>query len=316
MSIDRKNEFEMLMEAFSKEGGDAESIKKNLGASMVLNKDEVIHANQTEAIKMNYEKIENGIKAHIIVKEGSREKRPVHLCFGMLPKEGKQVIDSTITVEKNAKVKIISHCIFPNAINIQHIMKGNVIIQEGGSLEYEEEHYHSEDGGITVVPKIDCVVEKDGRFFNNFIMKHGRVGELKIDYKVSLKENATAELVTKVAGKKDDKIETVERISLEGKGAKGLIKARIVLRDESTSKFVGTTEAFAPNTRAHVDCNEVIMDKATASAIPEIISHEPSARLTHEAAIGRIDQKQLLTLMAKGLSEERATEIIVKGILS
>jgi len=39
------------------------------------------------------------------------------------------------------------------------------------------------------------------------------------------------------------------------------------------------------------------------------------AELTHEASIGRVSEKQLETLMAKGLTEEEATELIIKGLL-
>jgi Fe-S cluster assembly scaffold protein SufB len=39
------------------------------------------------------------------------------------------------------------------------------------------------------------------------------------------------------------------------------------------------------------------------------------AKLTHEASIGRINDAQLMQLMAKGLTEEEATELIIKGLL-
>ena len=37
--------------------------------------------------------------------------------------------------------------------------------------------------------------------------------------------------------------------------------------------------------------------------------------VTHEAAIGSIDRKQTETLMAKGLDEDEAVDVIVRGIL-
>ena len=38
-------------------------------------------------------------------------------------------------------------------------------------------------------------------------------------------------------------------------------------------------------------------------------------KVTHEAAIGRVDNKQVQTLMARGLEEERAIDLIVGGML-
>jgi Fe-S cluster assembly scaffold protein SufB len=37
--------------------------------------------------------------------------------------------------------------------------------------------------------------------------------------------------------------------------------------------------------------------------------------LTHEAAIRSVDKKQVETLMARGLTEEKAVDVVVKGML-
>jgi len=52
-----------------------------------------------------------------------------------------------------------------------------------------------------------------------------------------------------------------------------------------------------------------------AKAIPVVYVTNKQAKVTHEAAIGSIDKKQLETLMARGLNEEEAVDVIVKGIL-
>jgi Fe-S cluster assembly scaffold protein SufB len=39
------------------------------------------------------------------------------------------------------------------------------------------------------------------------------------------------------------------------------------------------------------------------------------AKLTHEAAIGSVDKKQIETLMARGLMEDEAVDVVVKGML-
>jgi hypothetical protein len=38
--------------------------------------------------------------------------------------------------------------------------------------------------------------------------------------------------------------------------------------------------------------------------------------MSHEAAVGKIDQAEIEYLMARGLTEEEATSLIVKGFLS
>ncbi|HEU4637741.1 MAG TPA: SufD family Fe-S cluster assembly protein, partial [Candidatus Binatia bacterium] len=64
-----------------------------------------------------------------------------------------------------------------------------------------------------------------------------------------------------------------------------------------------------------VDCTEIVTDQAVAQAIRIVKVSHRLAKVTHEAAIGSIDQKQLETLMAHGLTPEQAVEIVVAGLL-
>jgi len=38
--------------------------------------------------------------------------------------------------------------------------------------------------------------------------------------------------------------------------------------------------------------------------------------VTHEAAIGSVNKKELETLMARGLDEDSAVDVIIRGMLS
>ncbi|WP_365942120.1 SufD family Fe-S cluster assembly protein [Thermococcus sp.] len=54
--------------------------------------------------------------------------------------------------------------------------------------------------------------------------------------------------------------------------------------------------------------------KADVQTVPLLRVKSETAELTHEAAIGRINEAQLVQLMAKGLTEE-AAELIIRGLL-
>jgi Fe-S cluster assembly scaffold protein SufB len=43
--------------------------------------------------------------------------------------------------------------------------------------------------------------------------------------------------------------------------------------------------------------------------------NDDRAKLTHEAAIGSVDKKQVETLMARGLTEDEAVDVVVRGML-
>ena len=65
-----------------------------------------------------------------------------------------------------------------------------------------------------------------------------------------------------------------------------------------------------------MDCLEVIQGNAKAVAIPIVRVDNPLAKVIHEAAIGCVDKKEVETLMARGLDENDAIDIIVKGMLA
>ncbi len=67
--------------------------------------------------------------------------------------------------------------------------------------------------------------------------------------------------------------------------------------------------------RGHVDCMEIVQGQAKASTIPIVRVFHPETKVTHEAAIGSVNKKELETLMGRGLSHEQAVELIVSGIL-
>jgi Fe-S cluster assembly scaffold protein SufB len=65
-----------------------------------------------------------------------------------------------------------------------------------------------------------------------------------------------------------------------------------------------------------VDCKEIVQDEGVARATPIVSVEHPLAHVTHEAAIGSVDSRQLQTLMARGMDEEEAVDLIINGLLS
>ena len=68
--------------------------------------------------------------------------------------------------------------------------------------------------------------------------------------------------------------------------------------------------------RDSIQCDSIIMDKSKVSSIPEIQANHTEAQIVHEAAIGRINNEQLLKLETFGLDEEEAEKVIVDAFLS
>jgi len=310
-----QNEYKALVKYYESAGGNSKALISKDYASMVINGNKVLGKNSTKGIIIEVDKIENGVYARIRIKKGYKSKNPVHLCFGMLPREGRQYIKTEIVAEENSEVKILTHCIFPNAVKVEHIMDAKVMVRDKAKVEYEEVHFHGKYGGVKVIPRTRAVVRKGGVYNSTFVIKSGRAGFVDIDYEVRLGEKAKSMLLTKIYARRDDLIKANESVILEGAYSSGVIKTRMALRDSSKSEVIGKTVGLGSYSRGHVDCTEIIMDNAEAIASPVVIAKNPKAKVTHEAAIGSVDKKQLLTLMARGLTEEDAIDVIVRGLL-
>ncbi len=304
-----------LMKAYGEAGGDKAILDNHETAHLIASGHTVLSMNSVEGLEVDAHGTRTGISARVTVKEGIRLKNPVHLCFGVLHNTGTQKIKMDIRFEKNSSAHFIAHCIFPKAEKVRHIMDAVVEIGEGAEMRYAETHYHGMHGGIEVVPKAVVTIRKGGRYFADFTLTTGRVGRLDIDYTVEAGEDAVTELTARVFGHETDAITIKERVVLAGDNSRGIIKTRVAIEDDARAEVTGITEGNAAGARGHVDCMEIVKDRAVAKAVPIVNVTHPLAKVTHEAAIGSVDKRQMETLMAHGLTPEEAVDIIVKGIL-
>ena len=313
---DYSKEFSAIAKAYEASGGDPTSLFSDKFAGLVVSHNRILHQNSIPGVRIEGEEIPTGAKAKITVAPGAVVVNPVHLCFGVLPKEGLQEIISEFEIGEGAKVNFLAHCSFPNAVKVKHVMDAKIHVGARAEMTYTETHYHGEEGGVEVLPVAKVVVEEGGFFRNQFKLINGAAGEVRLDYEVDLKKDAVGELDARIYGKKQDKILVKESLFLNGENARGLAKSRIVASDHCTSDVVGEAVGNAPGARGHVDCVEIIKGKdARASAIPKLLVVDDRAKLTHEAAIGSVDKKQIETLMARGLTEDEAVDVVVKGML-
>ena len=316
MKISVEKEYQGMVDAYEKAGGDKNALLGKEIARLVIHENRVLSANEAKGLKMETKETETGVNVYLLVEEGVRIPRPVHLCFGILPKEGLQEIIMKVNAQDNSEVHVIAHCIFPNAVKVIHKMDADIEIGNNARFNYKETHYHGEFGGIEVIPKARINVGRGGVWESTFALSQGLVGKLDYDFEVFCQEKAVAELVVKVYGKGHDDIKVWEKIHLNGIGARGLAKSRIVLSDKAQAEVKGETYGNAPHARGHVDCIELVNGtEAVARAIPIVSVTNGQAKVTHEAAIGSIDRRQVETLMARGLDENEAVDVIVKGIL-
>ncbi|MGM0675374.1 MAG: SufB/SufD family protein, partial [Spirochaetota bacterium] len=281
-----------------------------------INGNEVLDSTLVPGLHIDSEELEDGIRARIYVEPGVTLEKPVHLCFGMVGETGVQRINLDIEIGDDATAQFMAHCVFPKAVDVQHIMDADIKVGARASYVYFERHIHGRDGGVTVKPTARVHVGEDARFSTEFELIRGRVGVMEIDYESSVEARGVLEMTARISGRGNDRIQIRESGDLLGEGARGVLTSHIALRDDAYGEVYNDLRARAPHARGHVDCKEIVQGRAVARAIPIVQVDDPRAHVTHEAAIGSVDSKQLQTLMSRGLSEDDATEMIIDGLLS
>ncbi len=311
------NNIDQMMDAYIKAGGHGSELKDDSVAHLIIDGMDVKSSHAIDGLEMNVIDRENGkIKVEMVVKEGCRIEKPVRLCFGVIPEEGIQKIKMNVNVEDNAAVTVQSHCTFPNAVKVKHIMDADIVVGNGSEYRYIESHFHGDSGGVDIIARSKILVKNNSYILTNFNLLDGRAGNVKMDYETEVMDNSTLEMLAKMSGYEDDFISIREAGKLTGNNSRGVLESRIALRDNAKAEILSELTADAPGAKGHVDCMEIIKDNASAKAIPIVDVRHPEAKVTHEAAIGSVDSKQLQTLMARGLDEEEATEVIIQGLLS
>ncbi len=310
-----EKDYEYMLKAYSEAGGKPEIFQDSSIAHIIVHKNKILGKHLIKGLKVTPVETDKGVKIELVVEEGNTIAFPVHLCFGILPEEGRQEIEMNVKVEDGSQIKVLAHCVFPNAIKIVHSMNAEIEIGENSYYEYNEVHYHGLKGGIEVIPKAKVKIGKRSRFITNFSLLKGRVGLFDMDYEAFADDSSFAEMTAKIYGFGNDRIRLREVGRLMGRNSRALIKSRIAVKEDAISEVISEITAEGEDSWGHVDCVEIVQGNAKAKAIPIVNVFNESAKVTHEASIGRVDKKQVETLMARGLKEEKAIDMVVSGML-
>jgi len=286
---------------------------------LCIEKNKVLSSFSCPGLEIFSKEYPQGVKIKIKVKKGIKIKKPIFLCFGILGKKGKQIVLPEIILEENSEAKILSFCTFPEAENVFHKMEAEIKLEKKAKLIYKEIHYHGEKFGTEIKVNFKIFVGSKSSFENKFVLDKGSIGKLKIFLEAELEKNSFCEILNKVIGKgKKNELEIYDKILLNGENSSSLNKLRGVMINGGKMFFKGETEVTkkAKHALGHIDCQEIIIgENSVVQSTPIIIVKNPEARITHEASIGKVNQKELETLMSRGLSEKEAIDFLIKGMI-
>jgi Fe-S cluster assembly scaffold protein SufB len=244
---------------------------------------------------------------------GSQSIYPFQACL-YLDKEGlQQNVHNIIIAEEDSVLHIITGC--STSAHMKrgvHLGISEFFIKKNAQLTFTMIHNWAEE--MMVRPRSVARVEEGGLFLNNYIcMKPVRSLQMYPTTHL-VGKNAIARFYSIIVGSPGSEYDLGGRIFLKKPGNRAEIVTRTI---SNGGKIIarGHLIGEVPEVKAHLECRGLLINGGFIHAIPELEGHVDGVELSHEAAVGKIAQEEIAYLMSRGLSEEEATSIIVRGFL-
>lgn len=274
----------------------------------------LVHSD-SEYIKIIKKTDKPGIDIHISKDTNGEE---VHIPVVLSEAGFIDTVYNDFFVEDGANVKIIAGCGIHNdgCDTSRHDGVHTFHVGKNCNVTYVEKHYGEGNGtgGRVLNPVTNIYVGENSLFTLDTEQVKG-VDSTVRENDITLDKKAKLIVVEKLMTHGNQTAESNMKVFLNGEESSAQITSRSVAKDDSNQKFhpiaIGNAKC-----QAHVQCDSILMDKAKVASIPEINANHVDAAIIHEAAIGRINNEQLIKLESFGLNEEEAESEIVKAFLN
>jgi Fe-S cluster assembly scaffold protein SufB len=245
---------------------------------------------------------------------GAKVVYPVQACL-YLEKEGlSQNVHNLIIAEEGSELHIITGC--ATAAHLKrglHVGISEFFVKKNAKLSFTMIHHWAEE--MMVRPRSVGQVEEGGLFLNNYICMRP-VKSLQMYPTTHLVgKGAVARFYSLLVGSPGSQMDVGGRIFLKEPETRAEIIARTISNGGDIVAR-GDLIGEVPGVKAHLECRGLILNGGTIHAIPELEGKVDGVEMSHEAAVGKIAQEEILYLMSRGLSEDEATSTIVRGFLS
>lgn len=218
-------------------------------------------------------------------------------------------------IEEGADVEIIAGCGIHNdgCDTSQHDGIHTFHIGKNAKVKYVEKHYGEGSGsGERILNPVTIIDMEEGSFAQMDMSQIKGVDSTMRKTEANLGPGAKLVINEKLMTHGHQQAHSDVTVNLNGEDSVVQIVSRSVGKDTSIQVFhpiaVGNNRS-----RAHIQCDSIIMDQAKISSIPEIAANHVDAQIIHEAAIGKINSDQLIKLQTLGLTSDEAEKEIVDG---
>ena len=285
--------------------GSAFSLRKN-GAG--------VERHSTEHVKILAKTDKPGID---IIVDANMVGESIHIPVILTDSGIQDMVYNDFYIGEGADVEIVAGCGIHNdgCDTSQHDGIHTFHIGRNASITYTEKHYGEGSGsGGRILNPTTVIHMEEGSFAKMDMSQIKGVDSTFRKTEANLGASAKLVINEKLMTHGEQKAHSDVTVNLNGEDSVVQIVSRSVGKDTSVQVFhpiaVGNNRS-----RAHIQCDFIIMGKAKISSIPEIAANHVDAEIIHEAAIGKINNDQLIKLQTFGLNSEEAEKVIVDGFL-
>jgi len=246
---------------------------------------------------------------------GAEVTFPLQSCLLITQKNLEQRIHNIIIAEENSKAHIITSCLQHSSVpNASHIGISEIYVKKGARLNFTMIHQWSES--TLVRPRSASEIGDNATFVSNYVCMRP-VRDIQM-YPAAFcnGENSTVSFNSIIYAHPKSKLDLGSKAVLNGKGSKAEMISRSISREGSNMTIRGQIDGSSPDCKGHLECRGLLLDEnAVLESIPELIARRKGVEITHEAAVGKISEKEITYLMTRKLSRDQAVSLIIRGFM-
>lgn len=252
----------------------------------------------------------------VYIPEGVQVEIPLQSYFRSNAPGAGQFEHTLIIVEKNASLHFIEGCSAPKySVNNLHAGCVELFVKEGARLRYSTIENWSKN--MYNLNTKRCIVEKDG-IIEWVSGSFGSKVSMLYPMSVLKGERARSEFTGITFAGHGQHLDTGTKVIHSAPYTTSVVNTKSISKDGGRAVYRGSIKVTkdAHHSKSTISCESLMMDNISSSdTIPTISLLNDEVDIGHEAKIGRISDEAIFYLMSRGISEEEAKAMIVRGFV-
>jgi Fe-S cluster assembly scaffold protein SufB len=251
----------------------------------------------------------------IRIMPGAEVTFPLQSCLLITKQNLEQRVHNIIIAEEDSKAHIITSCVQHSSVpDATHLGVSEIYVKKGAMLNFTMIHQWSEK--TLVRPRSAVEIGDKAKFVSNYVCMRP-VRDVQM-YPAAFCNgvDSTVSFNSILYGHANSLLDIGSKAVLAGKGSKAEMVSRAISREGSKMTIRGLIDGADADCKGHLECRGLLIDdEAFLQSIPELIARKRGVEITHEAAVGKISEREITYLMTRKLTRDQAVSLIIRGFM-